>query len=100
MTALQLVNQWHRQRRIDDPRLYELMVRRLTIKPVSPHALDITGISAARLSELVTSGAIGQVRGVGVYRLRQLRQLVRPHHRELYVDREQLMRLSERVGRV
>lgn len=96
MTALQLVNLWQRQRRLD-PRLYELMVRRLTIKPVSPHALDITGISAARLSELVVSGAIGQVRGVGEYRLRQLRQLVRPHHGALYVDREQMMRYSAKL---
>lgn len=74
MTALELVNQWQRQRRID-PRLYELLIRRLTVKPVSPHVLNIVDISAARLGELVMSGAIGQVRGLGDYRLAQLRQL-------------------------
>lgn len=95
MTAIQLVNLWQRQRRIN-LRLYELLIHRLTCHPYSLYSTDIVGISAERLQEMITSGEIAKVRGIGDSRLSQLRQLARAHHEALYVDREQLMRLGER----
>ena len=94
MTGVQLVTQWQRERRIT-PRLYELLIHRLTCRPYSLYSIDITGISAKRLTEMITSGEIGKVRGIGDSRLGQLRQLVRVHHPALYVDVEQLMRLAD-----
>lgn len=94
-SATQLVNTWQRQHRID-PRLYELLIRRLTYPPFSPYAMSIVGISAKRLNEMIASGEISRVRGVGGRRLSQLRQLVGPHHTALYVDVMQMARLGER----
>jgi len=95
MTALQLVNQWQHEGRLN-PRLYELLIRRLTYPPYSTHSLDITGISAAQLKELIANGEIGQVRGIGARWLGELKNIIRLHHPGLYMDTEQLMRLSER----
>ncbi len=94
MTAIQLVNLWQRQRRIDQ-RLYEMLMRRLVYPPFSPSSLNIVGVSAERFKELVDSGEIGQVRGIGSERLVILQQLVKSHDLPLYVDVEQMMRLSE-----
>ncbi len=95
MTGLQLVNEWYREGRLS-PSLYELLVRRLTHPPFSPVALNIVGISASQLKEMIVTGEIGQVHGIGAGRLADLKNLVRPHHLALYVDVEQLMRLGER----
>jgi len=94
LTAVQLVNLWQRQRRID-PRFYELLIKRLTVRPYSLYSTDITGISADRFKEMITSGEIMKVRGIGDSRLEVLRQLVKSHHPALYMDKEQLMRLGE-----
>lgn len=94
MTALQLVNQWQRDGYID-PRLYELLIRRLTYRPFSPYSTSITGISAERFQRMIESGKISKVRGIGENRLAQLRRLVKPHHAALYVDAEQMMRLAD-----
>ena len=95
MTALYLVNQWQREGRIS-PHLYELLVRRLTVPPFSPYTLSIVGISAEQLNEIVTSGKIARVKGIGDRRLAELRRLVRPHHLALYIDVEQLMRYDQK----
>jgi len=95
MTGEQLVNLWQRQRRISAP-LYELLIRRLTIPPFSPHTFNIVGISAERLNELISSGEISRVRGIRDKRLAELRQLVRPHHAALYVDVAQMARWEAR----
>lgn len=95
MTAIQLVNQWRRERRID-PRFYELLSYRLTHRPYSLYSTDISGISARRLTEMITSGEIGKVRGIGDSRLGQLRRLV-THHAVMYRDREQMMRYGAKL---
>ena len=95
MTAIELVNRWSRQGRIS-PHLYELLIRRLTIRPFSLYATDITSISAKRLIEMIESGEISRVRGIGNGRLIQLRQLARLHHEALYADVAQMARWSER----
>ena len=94
MTAIQLVNQWQRDGYVDG-RLYELLIRRLTHRPYSPYSTSITGISAERLKEMIVSGEIRKVRGIGDHRLAQLRRLIRPHHAALYRDVQQLMRLGD-----
>lgn len=94
MNAIRLVNIWQRQGRIS-PHLYELLIRRLTYPPFSPYSINIAGVSAERLNEMIASGEIGRVRGVGDRRLVQLRQLVKPHHAALYVDVMQMKKLSE-----
>ena len=96
MTAIELVNLWQRQQRID-PRLYELLVRRLTIPPPSHYAFSIAGISAGQLTKMITTGEISRVRGIGQSRLAQLRRLVRPHHAALYVDVLQMVAWGTRV---
>jgi len=96
LTGIEQLNLWQRQRRISPP-LYELLIRRLTYPPFSPHSTSIVGISAVRLNELIASGQICRVRGIGDSRLAQLRQLVRPHHAALYVDVQQMGRWGERA---
>ena len=94
MTGLQLVNEWYREGRLS-PSLYELLVRRLTHPPFSPVALNIVGISAGQLKEMIVTGEIGRVHGIGAGRLTELKNLIRPHHLAMYIDVEQLTKYDQ-----
>ena len=83
MTALELITIWYRSKKIDLG-LFHLLQRNILRAPFTRYGLNIHNISAERFIELIKSGEIAGIYGMGEKRMEVLKNILKPQHEILY----------------
>ena len=77
MTALELITIWYKSKKIDLA-LFHLLQRNIIRAPFTRFGLNIHNISAERLIELIKSGEIAGIYGMGEKRVEVLKSILKP----------------------